>query len=151
MEWQSVMMSPRNIKIADFKPNYLILSYNPDNESAHMQDYRAMNSDASNAKIFDFLSISDPRIPELCARAGQPPPFQVLQEHLKRYSTFGDTTITTNTLRIRHQKHRFELKVGEHSVRVMCVNKREGKQKAAQAMLKKCFVCISYRFLFNII
>lgn len=114
-------------------------SYNPDNESAHMQDYRAMNSDASNAKIFDFLSISDPRIPELCARAGQPPPFQVLQEHLKRYSTFGDTTITTNTLRIRHQKHRFELKVGEHSVRVMCVNKREGKQKAAQAMLKKFY------------
>lgn len=29
--------------------------------------------------IFDCISITDTRIPELCARAGQPTPFLILQ------------------------------------------------------------------------
>lgn len=39
--------------------------------------------------------------------------------------------------RIKHQRHEFIMTVGKHEARVICTNKREGKQKAAQAMLKK--------------
>uniref|UniRef100_A0A183CKM3 DRBM domain-containing protein n=1 Tax=Globodera pallida TaxID=36090 RepID=A0A183CKM3_GLOPA len=90
--------------------------------------------------IFDLLTITDTRIPELSARAGQPSPYLILQEYLKRCSTYGNTTIQLTTRRLRHQMHEFALSVGGNNnerVRVVSTNKREGKQKAAQAMLKK--------------
>ncbi|KAL3080827.1 hypothetical protein niasHS_014932 [Heterodera schachtii] len=90
--------------------------------------------------IFDLLSITDTRIPELSARAGQPSPYLILQEYLKRCSTYGNTAIQLTTRRLRHQRHEFALSVGGNNserVRVVSTNKREGKQKAAQAMLKK--------------
>lgn len=52
---------------------------------------------------------------------------------------FGNTEISTNTRRIRHQRHEYTLTVGSKTVRVPCVNKREGKQKASQEMLKEIF------------
>lgn len=52
---------------------------------------------------------------------------------------FGNTEITTSTRRIKHQRHEYTLTVGLKSVKVCCVNKREGKQKASQAMLKEIF------------
>lgn len=36
--------------------------------------------------------------------------------------------------------------VGKHRVSVICANKREGKQKASQAMLKKLHPNVSYIF-----
>lgn len=36
-----------------------------------------------------------------------------------------------------NQKNLFVMKVGKHSVTVACKNKRDGKQKAAQAILKE--------------
>ena len=89
-------------------------------------------------KIFDCLRIDDTRIPELCARAGQPSPYLILQEYLKRHATLGDTTIRLKTTRLKHQRHEFQMTVGEQCVRVICSNKREGKQKAAQMMIKRC-------------
>lgn len=123
-------------------------SSNPLDSSSSNAAGLARSGDAM--KIFDFLDIGDTRIPELCTRAGLPAPFAVLQEYLKRYSTFGDTTIRMNTTRIRHQKHFFELTVGVHSVRVVCSNKLEGKQKAAQALLKKCKLFVYVEVLFFI-
>lgn len=52
-------------------------------------------------------------------------------------AVFGDTEITTNTQRLSHQRHQFELRVGRHVVKVIATNKHEGKQRASQAMLKE--------------
>ena len=56
---------------------------------------------------------------------------------MKRNAAFGDTEIRLNTKRLKHQKHQFDMSVGKHEVSVVCTNKKEGKQKASQAMLKK--------------
>ncbi|KAH7732049.1 PASHA protein [Aphelenchoides avenae] len=90
-----------------------------------------------SVEIFDLLPIEDSRLPDLCARAGQPMPYLILQECLKRNSAFGDTEITMNSRRLTHQKHEFELHVGRNSVKVVCAHKHAAKQQAAQAMLKK--------------
>uniref|UniRef100_A0A915MNJ4 Microprocessor complex subunit DGCR8 n=1 Tax=Meloidogyne javanica TaxID=6303 RepID=A0A915MNJ4_MELJA len=94
--------------------------------------------DRNDLHIFDMIGVTDTRIPELCARAGQPSPYLVLQEYLKRHSAFGDTAINLTSRLLRHQRHEFKLSIGEElSVKVISGNKREGKQIAAQAMLKK--------------
>uniref|UniRef100_A0A1I8AFN1 DRBM domain-containing protein n=1 Tax=Steinernema glaseri TaxID=37863 RepID=A0A1I8AFN1_9BILA len=86
--------------------------------------------------IFNEYPIEHERIPELCARAGQPAPFLVLQECLKRYAASGNTDIQTSRSRIKHHKHEFVMKVGRHEVSVICANKMEGKQMASQKMIQ---------------
>uniref|UniRef100_A0A914H1J6 Microprocessor complex subunit DGCR8 n=1 Tax=Globodera rostochiensis TaxID=31243 RepID=A0A914H1J6_GLORO len=112
------------------------------NDGIHSNNENAEGTTAfeNPLHIFDLLTITDTRIPELSARAGQPSPYLILQEYLKRCSTYGNTTIQLTTRRLRHQMHEFALSVGGNNnerVRVVSTNKREGKQKAAQAMLKK--------------
>uniref|UniRef100_A0A915PGY2 WW domain-containing protein n=1 Tax=Setaria digitata TaxID=48799 RepID=A0A915PGY2_9BILA len=87
--------------------------------------------------LFDMLPIEDSRIFDLSARAGQPSPYLLLQECLKRNAAYGDTEIKVHSVRVKHQRHQFDMDVGKHRVSVICANKREGKQKASQAMLKK--------------
>jgi len=48
----------------------------------------------------------------------------------------GDTDIETDVRLVKHQKNEFIMKVGKHTASVNCRNKREGKQRAAQAILK---------------
>lgn len=48
----------------------------------------------------------------------------------------GDTDISTSVRLVKHQKNEFTMKVGEHVATVICRNKREGKQRAAQAILQ---------------
>lgn len=74
---------------------------------------------------------------ELSTKAGQPTPYQILLECLKRNAAFGDTQMDNNIKMIKHQQHEYTMKVGKHEVKVLCTNKREGKQKASQAMLEK--------------
>lgn len=56
---------------------------------------------------------------------------------MKRNAAYGDTEIKVHSVRVKHQRHQFDMDVGKHRVSVICANKREGKQKASQAMLKK--------------
>lgn len=56
---------------------------------------------------------------------------------MKRNAAYGDTEIKLHSVRVKHQRHQFDMDVGKHRVSVVCANKREGKQKASQAMLKK--------------
>ncbi len=74
---------------------------------------------------------------ELSTKAGQPTPYQILLECLKRNAAFGDTQMENHIKMIKHQQHEYTMKVGKHQVKVLCTNKREGKQKASQAMLEK--------------
>lgn len=41
---------------------------------------------------------------------------------------------------MRHQKHEFTMTVGRHSAKVICKNKRDGKQRASQAILQVFFI-----------
>jgi hypothetical protein len=72
----------------------------------------------------------------------------VLQELLKRFAPFGDTSLQLSSQWLGHQRYRFTLRVGGGSeeaqqqppvaVSVTAGNKHEGKQRAAQELLKKC-------------
>ncbi|CAG2160726.1 unnamed protein product [Oppiella nova] len=81
-------------------------------------------------------SEADPRVSDLCAKAGQHSPYQILVECLRRNWGMGDTDIETDVRLVKHQKNEFIMKVGKHTASVNCRNKREGKQRAAQAILK---------------
>jgi hypothetical protein len=41
-----------------------------------------------SAQIFDLISVTDTRIPELCARAGQPSPYLILQVYFWKKFNF---------------------------------------------------------------
>jgi len=94
-------------------------------------------ADEDAVALFDMLPLDDSRVSELSAKAGQPPPYHILQECLKRNAAYANTEITWGNTRVKHHKHMFNMSVGKHSVSVVCANKREGKQKASQAMLQK--------------
>lgn len=94
-------------------------------------------ADCHDVSFFDEVKIEDPRISELSAKAGQPGPFQVLYECLKRNYGLGDTEIHMEMKMLKHQKSEFLMRVGKHEAKVICKNKRDGKQQAAQAILQK--------------
>lgn len=46
---------------------------------------------------------------------------------------------------IKHQKNEFTMSVGKHVAKVVCKNKRDGKQRASQAILQvKYFTSITF-------
>ncbi|XP_015793480.1 microprocessor complex subunit DGCR8 [Tetranychus urticae] len=107
-------------------------------------DIRDMTQDG-NSKVdtsmqdltfFDDIKVEDQRVSELCSKAGQHSPYQILVECLKRNYGMGDTEIKTDVRLIKHQRNEFTMNVGKHSATVICRNKREGKQRAAQAILQ---------------
>ncbi|KAJ8312857.1 hypothetical protein KUTeg_010230 [Tegillarca granosa] len=92
---------------------------------------------AEDYSFFDEIKIEDPRVSDLCNKAGQPSPYQILLECLKRNYGMGDTQCQIDVKTLKHQKSEYSLTVGKHTVTVVCKNKREGKQRAAQAMLQE--------------
>ncbi|OWF55992.1 microprocessor complex subunit DGCR8-like [Mizuhopecten yessoensis] len=87
--------------------------------------------------FFDEIKIEDPRVYELCNKVGQPSPYQILQECLSRNYGMGDTNCKIDVKSLKHQKSEYSLTVGKRTVTVVCKNKREGKQRAAQAILQE--------------
>ncbi|GAB6030100.1 hypothetical protein CHUAL_005779 [Chamberlinius hualienensis] len=94
-------------------------------------------SSQQDFKFFDQVKVGDPRVSELCAKAGQPSPYQILLECLKRNYGMGDTQIKFETQTLKHQKNEFTMTVGKHQAKVICKNKRDGKQRASQAILQR--------------
>ncbi|ESO99587.1 hypothetical protein LOTGIDRAFT_141857, partial [Lottia gigantea] len=92
--------------------------------------------DIEDLSFFDEVKIEDPRVYELGNKAGQPSPYQILDECLKRNYGLGDTKCTMNMKLLKHQKSEFTLTVGKHTASVIAKNKRDGKQRAAQAILQ---------------
>ena len=58
-------------------------------------------------------------------------------ECLRRHHGISDVDIETEVKLLKHQKNEYTMRVGEHEAKVICKNKREGKQRAAQAILQK--------------
>lgn len=48
----------------------------------------------------------------------------------------GDTEIQMDMKVLKNRKNEFTMKVGKQEAKVMCRNKREGKQLASQTILK---------------
>ncbi|KAK3579829.1 hypothetical protein CHS0354_029559 [Potamilus streckersoni] len=97
------------------------------------QEEKQQDEDLS---FFDEIKIEDPRVAELCNKAALPSPYQILLECLKRNCGMGDTSVQIDKKMLNNQKSEFTMKVGKHTASVTCRNKREGKQRVAQAMLR---------------
>ncbi|KAL4224134.1 Microprocessor complex subunit dgcr8 [Mactra antiquata] len=107
--------------------------------SPHLEGSKGKPKDelSSDLKYFEDVSIEDSRVPDLCNKASLPQPYQVLQTCLQRNFGLGDTTLKTDKKLISNQKTEFTMTVGKRTCTVVCKNKREAKQKAAQVMLQQ--------------
>ncbi|EDV92769.1 GH18644 [Drosophila grimshawi] len=89
----------------------------------------------SDLSVFDDIRIEDPRVTEFCNKTTEPSPNAILLTCLQR--NFGsDVQITQEINRTANNKNEFTMTVGKHTAKVVCKNKREGKQLASQAILQ---------------
>ncbi|EZA47148.1 microprocessor complex subunit DGCR8-like isoform X2 [Ooceraea biroi] len=93
------------------------------------------NSDA-DLSFFDEITITDPRVAEFCAKTTEPSPHAILITCLQRNYGLGDMHIKYSVNTLKHQRNEFTMKVGKHEATVVCRNKKDGKQRAAQAILQ---------------
>ncbi|XP_008546146.1 microprocessor complex subunit DGCR8 [Microplitis demolitor] len=93
------------------------------------------NSDA-DLSFFDEISITDPRVAEFCAKTTEPSPHAILITCLQRNFGLGDMHINYSVNTLKHQRNEFTMRVGKHEATVICRNKKDGKQRAAQAILQ---------------
>lgn len=103
--------------------------------------------------VFDEIRIEDPRVTEFCTKTTEPSPHAILTTCLQRNYGLGDAKIeyhvnanTTTT----NQKNEYTITVGKHKATVVCRNKKEGKQRASQAILQVRLHCSSSSCLLNI-
>lgn len=95
-----------------------------------------VNSDA-DLSFFDEISINDPRVAEFCAKTTEPLPHAILITCLQRNFGLGDMEINYSVNTLKHQRNEFTMRVGKHEATVICRNKKDGKQRAAQAILQR--------------
>ncbi|KAF4516864.1 hypothetical protein B566_EDAN014375 [Ephemera danica] len=86
--------------------------------------------------FFDEIKIVDPRVAELCAKTCEPSPYAILLTCLQRNFRLGNMSINYDVNNSRHQKNEYTMTVGKHTTTVICKNKRDGKQRASQAILQ---------------
>ncbi|XP_039440363.1 microprocessor complex subunit DGCR8 [Culex pipiens pallens] len=89
-----------------------------------------------NLSVFDEIMIEDPRVAEFCAKTTEPSPHTILQTCLQRNFGLGDVQIQYDVKTGKHRKNEFTMTVGKHTATVVCKNKRDGKQQAAQKILQ---------------
>ncbi|VVC41028.1 WW domain,Double-stranded RNA-binding domain [Cinara cedri] len=98
--------------------------------------------------VFDKLKIKDPRIPSFCCQAAESMPYDMLQICVKR--NFGeDEYVKTDMQKMQSSSdseifYSLTMKVKNHMATVICKNKRDGRQKGAQALLKVLHPHIKY-------
>ncbi|XP_076230942.1 microprocessor complex subunit partner of drosha [Calliopsis andreniformis] len=103
--------------------------------SSRMIKASRSNSDA-DLSFFDEISITDPRVAEFCAKTTEPSPHAILITCLQRNYGLGDMHINYSVNTLKHQRNEFTMRVGKHEATVVCRNKKDGKQRAAQAILQ---------------
>lgn len=73
---------------------------------------------------------------EFCAKTTEPSPHDILLTCLQRNFGMDDLQISYQGNKLKHQKNEFTMTVGKHTATVVCKNKRDGKQRASQAILQ---------------
>lgn len=92
-------------------------------------------------QVFDDIRIEDPRVTEFCNKTTEPSPHAILLTCLQRNFGLGeDVQINYEINRTHNKKNEFTMTVGKHTAKVLCKNKREGKQLASQAILQVCIL-----------
>lgn len=92
--------------------------------------------DQYDLSVFDEIAIEDPRVAEFCAKTTEPSPHSILLTCLQRNFGMTDVEIKYDINMLKHKKNEFTMTVGKHSATVICRNKRDGKQRASQAILQ---------------
>ncbi|CAH8521515.1 unnamed protein product [Schistosoma turkestanicum] len=87
-------------------------------------------------QLFDSVSVTDPRLYELSVRMALPTPYNLLVECLSR-SCVPESDLKSNMISQGRSKHFFTLQLREHTVKVRCKNKREGRHLSAQHLLAR--------------
>nr|AVK59430.1 Pasha-PA [Diabrotica virgifera] len=102
----------------------------PDNQTG---DSTKKDKD-QDLSFFDEIRVEDPRVFEFCAKTTEPAPYDILLTCLQRNFGLDDLQISYqgNT----SKSHEFTMTVGKHTATVSCKNKRDGKQRASQAILQ---------------
>nr|CAI5843497.1 unnamed protein product [Callosobruchus analis] len=86
--------------------------------------------------FFDEIRVEDPRVAEFCAKTTEPAPYDILLTCLQRNFGLDDLQISYQGNNAGHQGNEFTMTVGKHKATVQCKNKRDGKQRASQAILQ---------------
>ncbi|KAL3289749.1 hypothetical protein HHI36_023146 [Cryptolaemus montrouzieri] len=86
--------------------------------------------------FFDEIRIEDPRVAEFCAKTTEPSPHDILLTCLQRNFGLDDLKINYQGNTSKNKKNEFTMTVGKHTATVTCQNKRDGKQRASQAILQ---------------
>ncbi|XP_049285755.1 microprocessor complex subunit DGCR8 [Anopheles funestus] len=94
------------------------------------------SSDLREISVFDEIKIEDPRVAEFCAKTTEPSPHAILLTCLQRNFGLGEVHINYEVNTMKHRKNEFTMTVGKHVATVICKNKRDGKQRASQAILQ---------------
>lgn len=101
--------------------------------------------------VFDQIKIEDPRVAEFCAKTTEPLPHAILLTCLQRNFGLGDVQISYDVNSVKHKRNEFTMTVGKHSVTVACKNKRDGKQRASQAILQVCGKLFKFFYITKVI
>ncbi|XP_058128788.1 microprocessor complex subunit DGCR8 [Anopheles ziemanni] len=94
------------------------------------------SADLRELSVFDEIKIEDPRVAEFCAKTTEPSPHAILLTCLQRNFGLGEVHINYEVNTMKHRKNEFTMTVGKHVATVVCKNKRDGKQRASQAILQ---------------
>ncbi|CAG9861561.1 unnamed protein product [Phyllotreta striolata] len=86
--------------------------------------------------FFDEIRVEDPRVAEFCAKTTEPSPYDILLTCLQRNFGLDDLHISYQGNTSKSQGNEFTMTVGKHTATVACKNKRDGKQRASQAILQ---------------
>lgn len=82
---------------------------------------------------------------EFCNKTTEPSPHTILLTCLQRnFGLSDDVHINYEINRTSNKKNEFTMTVGKHTAKVLCKNKREGKQLAAQAILQVQNINLSF-------
>ncbi|XP_036326728.1 microprocessor complex subunit DGCR8 [Rhagoletis pomonella] len=100
------------------------------------QDKSTPKTNHKDLSVFDDIKIQDPRVAEFCNKTTEPSPHAILLTCLQRNFGLGDVQINYEINRTKNKKNEFTMTVGKHTAKVLCKNKREGKQLASQAILQ---------------
>lgn len=98
--------------------------------------YRAPRPEGQDMSVFDEIKIEDPRVAEFCAKTTEPSPHTILLTCLQRNFGMTEVEIDYKINSVKHKKNEFTMVVGKHTATVVCKNKRDGKQRASQAILQ---------------
>lgn len=128
------------ILIPDMKDKITSKDKKPDQNgtsasNASSNDHQSQET-RRNLSVFDEIMIEDPRVAEFCAKTTEPSPHTILQTCLQRNFGLGDVQIQYDVKTGKHRKNEFTMTVGKHTATVVCKNKRDGKQQAAQKILQ---------------